>query len=79
MAFGILLLQQFVEVERVHPFRVEAGKHLIHHDQQIKPFLGFGFDAYVGRFVGETRSEVFFEIAVTVEVELLPVGCVVIF
>ncbi len=75
----VFILQQLVEVERVHPFRVEAGQHLIHHDQQIELFVWFCLNADVLLFMRKAQHEILLEFRVRAEVELLPVACVVVF
>ena len=65
-------------VQRVHPFRIEAGQHLVDHDQQVELLARLGRDALVGPLVGKAGGQVGLEVRVRAQVELLPVGGVVV-
>ena len=43
-----LVVDDFVEVERVEPLGVEASEHLVHHDEQVDATLAVGVDVDVG-------------------------------
>ena len=54
----VLIVDDFVEVQRVDPLGVETCQHLINHDQQIQPFLTVLVDRQVWTLVGKPRRDV---------------------
>ena len=56
------IINDFVEVQRVHPFRVESGKHLVHDNEQIELLTAVRCYTTV-RILCDSRDEMSFFIA----------------
>ena len=58
----VLVIDDFVQIERVNPFRVEARKHLIDNNEQIDSLVAFCVDCGIGCFVGKSGRNVFLHV-----------------
>ena len=74
----VLIVDDFVEVQRVDPLGVETCQHLINHDQQIQPFLTVLVDRQVWTLVGKPRGDVFLHLRPCGDDEILVEQFVVI-
>jgi len=45
----VLVFHHLIHIERIDPLRVEAGKHLIHHDEEVQLLLRL--NVAIGLFV----------------------------
>ena len=54
----VLVIDDFVEIQRVDPLGIEARQHLVDHDQQIDPLLTMLVDRQIWPLVGKSRRDV---------------------
>ena len=73
-----LVVDDLVEVQRVHPLRVEAREHLVDHDEDVYPLVAVRIDVQIGLLVGEPRRDILLHARPRRYGELLAVGLVVI-
>ena len=49
------VVDDLVEIQRIHPFRVKSGEHLVHDNEQIELLAAVRRYAVIWAFVRQTR------------------------
>lgn len=55
----VLIGQDFIPIECIDPFGVEAGQHLIYHDQKIDLLFRRPFNPHIGLLVRQPQGNIF--------------------
>ena len=55
----VLIGQDFIQIECIDPFGIEAGQHLIYYDQKIDLLLWCPFNPHIGLLVRQPQGNIF--------------------